>query len=358
MIVGTNERVTMDLSEANPTGITYRQMFDDPDAMLRRQLEHQNWVRHNVPQDAEMGLTSAGWNVGVVRYNVYEAAWFGCEVVFDDGQVPDTTPCIATEADKKTFLEEGAPDPFDQPFMRKAWEDWRRLEALRKEGFEFLGRPLSAVYPPACGTDGPVTVACNVRGASEFLLDLYEDPSFADDLLDLITDATIARIRAIRREVGQPEAVPGFGFADDSCQLLSLETYSERVLPRHRRLVAELGDGTPGGIHLCGNAVHLLPTIAEKLNVRSFDTGFPIDLGALRAALGPGAEILGGPSVPMLRSAAPEEVRCETRGILASGVMEGGRFILREGNNLAPGTPLENLQAMYDTVREFGRYAA
>jgi uroporphyrinogen-III decarboxylase len=36
--------------------------------------------------------------------------------------------------------------------------------------------------------------------------------------------------------------------------------------------------------------------------------------------------------------------------------MEGGRFVLREGNNLAPGIPLENLWAMYDTVKEYGVY--
>jgi uroporphyrinogen-III decarboxylase len=42
------------------------------------------------------------------------------------------------------------------------------------------------------------------------------------------------------------------------------------------------------------------------------------------------------------------------RRILQSGVLEGGRFLLREGNNLAPGTPLENTEAMYYAGREFG----
>jgi hypothetical protein len=36
--------------------------------------------------------------------------------------------------------------------------------------------------------------------------------------------------------------------------------------------------------------------------------------------------------------------------------MEGGRFILREANDLAPGTPLDNLAAMYHTARIHGRY--
>jgi uroporphyrinogen-III decarboxylase len=49
-------------------------------------------------------------------------------------------------------------------------------------------------------------------------------------------------------------------------------------------------------------------------------------------------------------------VREETIRILQSGVMEGGKFILREGNNLAPSTPLENLWTMYDTGKEYGQY--
>ena len=34
-----------------------------------------------------------------------------------------------------------------------------------------------------------------------------------------------------------------------------------------------------------------------------------------------------------------------------SGTVNGGRFLLREGNNLAPGTPGANLEAMYETAR-------
>ncbi|HQI75774.1 MAG TPA: uroporphyrinogen decarboxylase family protein, partial [Candidatus Latescibacteria bacterium] len=50
-------------------------------------------------------------------------------------------------------------------------------------------------------------------------------------------------------------------------------------------------------------------------------------------------------------------VRAEVKRILGSGIMEGGRFVLREGNNLAPGVPMENLRAMWDAVHEFGTYA-
>jgi uroporphyrinogen-III decarboxylase len=59
--------------------------------------------------------------------------------------------------------------------------------------------------------------------------------------------------------------------------------------------------------------------------------------------------------VEFLRTETPERVREEVRRILQSGVLEGGRFTLREGNNLAPHTPLDNLAAMYEAGREYGR---
>lgn len=44
----------------------------------------------------------------------------------------------------------------------------------------------------------------------------------------------------------------------------------------------------------------------------------------------------------------------DTLPILAAGVLEGGPFFLREGNNLAPHTPFENLEAMCQTARRVG----
>jgi uroporphyrinogen-III decarboxylase len=145
-------------------------------------------------------------------------------------------------------------------------------------------------------------------------------------------------------------------FADDSIQLISTEMYEDLVFPFHKRLVDTFSEGGPNGIHLCGDATRHFPFLRDHLNMQSFDTGFPVDFTWLRETLGPDVEIQGGPSAPFLVEASPGEVSEEVRRILASGIMKGGRFVLREGNNLAPGTPLENLWAMYDTVREWGTY--
>ncbi len=53
---------------------------------------------------------------------------------------------------------------------------------------------------------------------------------------------------------------------------------------------------------------------------------------------------------------APEGIRAEVKRIRNPGIMEGGRFVLREGNNLAPRTPVENVEAMYEAGKSFGIY--
>ncbi|NUP99973.1 MAG: hypothetical protein HUU35_08975 [Armatimonadetes bacterium] len=355
IIFGINPRYTMNRPEANPEGIGFTEYCADPAKMLRRQLEHQHWIRHHLPQDTEMGLPAKGWHVSVDFQNTYEAVWFGCPLRFHDHQVPDTTP-ILDDDHKRMLFDQGIPDPFSGGLMSQVWEYYDYFQSQIKAGYEFTGRPLLSAGVPGLGTDGPVTVACNIRGATEFFTDLLAEPDYAAELLSFITEATITRIRAYREHFGHPAKNQGYGFADDSIQLLSPAQYREHILPHHRRLVEAFSEGGPNSIHLCGDATRHFKTLRDELNIQSFDTGFPVDFAALRAELGPDVQIQGGPSVPFLCTHGPAGVRQEVKRILESGVLEGRRFVLREGNNLAPEVPLANAVALYEAGREFGRY--
>lgn len=108
--------------------------------------------------------------------------------------------------------------------------------------------------------------------------------------------------------------------------------------------------------HLCGDATRHFRTIRDAVGVGSFDTGFPVDFGWLRRELGPEVMISGGPHVGLLRHGTPEACYREAERILASGVREGGKFILQEGNNLPPLCPMENLQAVYLACLEHGSF--
>jgi uroporphyrinogen-III decarboxylase len=354
MILGISAQSTLMNLAANPQGFTYRRYMEDPEAMLGHQLARAYWIRHEPPQDAEMGMPER-WSLYPDGQNIYEAGWFGAHVVIAEDGPPYAETALSEET-KWEVIERGIPDP-----LGGYWAQWSldRYEYFRKridEGLEFHGKPVVADPPCGLGTDGPFTVAYQIRGATELCTDIYADPEYFHALMNLVTEGAITRIKAMRRFVGQPEESRSWGFADDAILMLSIPTYREHVLPYHKRLCDEFGADGPNGIHLCGDTTHLFRTIRDELKVNSFDTGFPVDFGWLRGELGPEVTINGGPSTSLLRYGTPAEVDAEVRRILGTGVCEGGKFILREGNNVAPRTPLENLEAMYRACLAYGAY--
>ena len=72
--------------------------------------------------------------------------------------------------------------------------------------------------------------------------------------------------------------------------------------------------------------------------------------------LGPAVQIQGGPTAALLLSGSREEVAGETVRIIRAVKDVTRRFVLRDANNVSPGTPLENIRVMYDKVREEGVY--
>ena len=353
VILGINARYYMPLPEVNPQSIDFQHYTNDPAVMLDIQMRCDRYKRMHIPADHEMGLPEAGWAVHVDFQNYYEAAWFGCGVLFIDGNVPDTRPLLTADSRHRLF-DAGLPDP-ESGIMSQALAYYETMTALAKT-VTLDGLP-PVVGLPGCttGTDGPFTMACELRGATEMCLELYEDPTYACQLLDYITDATIQRIRHWRAAFGLPETF-SYGFADDSIALLSVPQYEQFILPRHRRLIDAFSDGSHSSIHLCGNAGHLFSTLKEKLDIYSFDTGFPLAHGAIVQQLGPDVRINGGPHVDLLRLGTPEAVAQETQRIIGAVTPHTRWFVMREANNLAPGTPLANLQAMYDTVCTYGQY--
>ena len=354
VILGINPRILLLNPELNRERVTFADYSQDPDLMAETQLQSQSYVRHNMLQDAEMGPPANGWGVGVDFQNTYEAAWFGAGIEYRDGQVPDTRPFL-TDDNKRTLFDRGLPDPFKDSVMATNWRFYEHMTA-NKDRYVHDGQPVTSVGLCGLGTDGPMTAAANLRGATEICLDMYEDPGYVRELLRFITEATIRRIKAFREALGHEMKPQSWGFADDSIELLSVDMYREFVLPYHKMLLGELAGDGPHSVHLCGSVDHLMPALKEELNLNAWDAGFPIEYGRMRKELGPDFQIATGPTVATLLHGTPEQVKSEARRILESGIAEGGRFILREANNLSPCTPVENVAAMYEAAKEYGRY--
>lgn len=353
--LGSNPRVVLLNKDWNTEGYTFEQGAKDPRIHLLIALRHCQYLREVLNQftDEPTGLPEI-WEVGMNVYNVYEAAIFGAPLDYLPNQVPDTKVCLH-EDNKLEIFKQDISRPLDNPYIKDRLAFWGEMEKIAKEML-FEGRPVRLQPWALAGTDGPVTVAMNLRGP-DFMEDLMLDPDYADRLMRFIMQAAINRRAAFEAYWGD-RIGRGNGMADDSIAMLSTQMYKEQVLPIHRMYYESGTRKCPRGMHLCGNATRHFPTIHQELGVTSFDTGFPVDFGELRKQLGDDVEIVGGVEVALLMNGTANEVYERSREILQSGVMRGGRFVMREGNNLPPNVPLDNLAAMYQATQDYGRYDA
>jgi len=354
---GVNPRIILLNPALNPEGYTYRQYFTEPRVTLIVQSRFQEYAATvlNRTCDSDTTLPEA-WNFSADNQNIYDGAYFGGTVVFDEGQVPSVVSAFAFD-DLDAFLAHDFTRPLENPWLKARLEFHARL-VREAESFTYLGRK-GKVAPFGLGFDGPVTAVATLFGADGMAI-LAAEPVKARRLMEKIVDDVLVRNRALAdRNDGWKKGDWGWA-ADDSIQLISADMYRSLVLPVHARWYDAIATGSAAdgrrSIHLCGDATRHFPILHKELGVTRFDTGFPVDFGALRQALGPDVEIAGGPPVMVLREGTPDTCAREARRILESGIMRGGRFILREGNNLPPCVPLANLQAVYTACQEYGRY--
>lgn len=352
----TNPRMLLLDPAYNTRGIPYDRYMREPDLMARVILEWHYWVRHFLPGDHEHGLPGA-WPLHVDFENLYDVAWLGCPVHYREGQVPDTTP-ILRDDNKRMLFDRGLPDPFAGEWPERLLAIRSVWEARRQHGWTWKDVPLGDVLPPCfCNTDGIFTAAVGLRGATECCMDLLEDPDYAHELLGYLYEALRNRMRAWRVRFGVPVPCDDFWLADDAVLMLSPEQYAEFVLPWHQKLYDEFATHTHRAMHLCGDAQRHFKTIQTACGVEWFDTGFPIDFAKLREDLGAATVIQGGPRVSFFLTDDPAPVVEETRRIAATGVLEGGRFIFQEGNNLPPCARLPVCEAFYEAARTVGNLA-
>lgn len=357
MLLGVNPRVILLNRNNNPDGITYRQYFRDPEVMIKVYLEYLYYMRHSLYADHEMGLPKDGWEIYVDKQNVYEAGWLGAPIVYPDNSVPYCEPFL-NDDNKGMLFKKGIPGLFDN-FEARSLEIYEAMLIMQKNGYTFKGLPIKKVNYGSIGTDGPMTVACMIRGAENFCVDLIEDPVYASELLDFLTEAALFRIKGLKKYFGFDVINDSVGYADDSIALLSCEMYQEKIFPFHKKLYSSLVhdfEKSRNSIHLCGDATRHFKFLRDKLNVVTFDTGFPVNFGKLTKELGSEITIKGGVKVEALMHNTPEEIEKETKRIIDEVKPNTKKFVFREANNLSPNTPIENVYAMYQAVCKFGRY--
>ena len=352
-----NPRIILLDPALNPAGWGFSDYYRDPSVTLQVQARFQEYLATTLSRTCDFqSQLPAAWNFRVDCQNIYDAAYFGATPQFEPGQVPATTPPYTMEQ-VDDFLARDFSQPLANPWIKERLQFHAAL-VREAETFVYQGRS-GKVAPLLFGFYGPLTEATDLFGTDLFLF-LAAEPEKSRQLLQTIAQACLTRNQALACLFNQPVRPESAYLADDSIQLISTAMYEELVMPVHAFWYDQSSTSTVANrrrsIHLCGDTTRHFPLIAQRLGVSAFDTGFPVDHGALRQALGPAVEISGGPRVAVLERGTPAACAAATREILCSGIKTGRRFILQEANNLPPRVPLVNLESVYETCLEYGGY--
>lgn len=259
-----------------------------------------------------------------------ETAGFGGGIVFHENAVPECVrPPLAEDQDLGLLP---VPDPLEAPRMRDRIDGVRLMRERTGEQYSVLG-----------WVEGPAAEAADLRGVSEFLMDMMEEPEWCAGLMDRCTDAGIGFARA-QIEAGADT----IGIGDAICSQISPDLYEEMVLPRQRRLCAAIKEA--GGrirLHICGQTRHLWDGY-RQLPLDLVDVDHLVDMAEIRAVLGPEPVLVGNldPTAD-LRYGDPARIRA---GLVAARAAAGPRWMASAGCEIPSGTPVENLRALCEPM--------
>ncbi len=287
--------------------------------------DHRVLVRANFECAAAFGFDQ----VSCISDPYRETQGFGARIEY----VPDGVPrATAPLAEERSLERLPRPDPWTAERMRDRLEACRLFRERNEGRYSILG-----------WVEGPAAEAADLRGTTNFVFDLMDDPAYAAELMDRCLEAALGFVTA-QLESGADTV----GIGDAIASQLSPDLYESLVQPRERRLVLAIqAAGGRVGLHICGNIAHLLPGIAD-LGVDILDVDHMVDLGAVRRAVGSRVVLAGNldPAEAVLRG-TPASIREGVRRCLEAA---GAPFMVTAGCEVPAGTPLVNLRALCEPV--------
>lgn len=199
------------------------------------------------------------------------------------------------------------------------------------------------------GFFGPFTIAAQLLGVDNFMIELYEDEDgYVDQLLDFSNEICIAYMEDLIANgldlVTIPEPVA-------SGDLISPDMFDEFVLPIDLKMMDRLKEKCPTSlVHICGKTDHLVSKIAANgfslFSIDSIDMIKAQEDSAKRTAL------FGNLSPARILADKSADEVYEISKKLCEAMKPYGGFILAPGCDLAPTIPFENLRAMAKAASE------
>ncbi|HVO70475.1 MAG TPA: uroporphyrinogen decarboxylase family protein [Aggregatilineaceae bacterium] len=241
------------------------------------------------------------------------------------------------------------------PWPNPAWMDASLIlaEALRYAGhYAMLGGDWSPFWHDAI----------DLLGMENLMLAMYDNPPIIDAVLEHLVDFYAGVSRRIFEAAADVIDIFFIGndFGSQNGPLLGDRQFRRFIVPHLSRLI-DLGHSYRLKVlmHCCGGFAPLIPAMIDagldglqalQPNCRGMNPA------RLKAEFGSSITLMGAINSQLIIEGTPDLVRGETRRIL--DIMKpGGGYVASPSHDYVLGeTPVQNLLAVYEAAREYGRY--
>lgn len=263
-----------------------------------------------------------------------EAEGFGSVLEFSPEKLPTVKKYAISDISEVSQLK---------PLKTK---DVRRMSDL-VEATAYAQTLDTDIYPMTLAV-GPATVAGNVRGIEDLLVDLYDDEDACRELFDMTTETALDFIKELS-SIGAKYIY----VADPVASLLSPDQYREYILPLHTKIFSEMARlGIGSRLHMCGNTERILP-YSSQCGAKIIDIDHAVDFAkALEAACG--RCVLNGNIDPVADVFSCDAAHTKTAILAAADSVSRARAMFMPGCELPTKTPLENVKAISEALDEIG----
>ena len=245
-------------------------------------------------------------------------------------------------------------DVHDYPWPDPAWMDVTQIKSQAQacDGrYAILGGDWSPFWHDAI----------DLLGMENMYMKMYDEPELVDAVMRHLVDYYAAVSGRIFDAAG--DVIDIFFFGNDlgsqTGPLLGPELFERFVLPHLRRLI-DLGHcyRLRVQLHCCGGFAPLIPSLIEAGldGLHAIQPScYGMDLSQLKATFGDRILLNGAiDSHHVLIEATTETVRMKTRQVLDIMAPGGGYVAGASHDTILEETPVENVLAMFEAIREYG----
>lgn len=262
-----------------------------------------------------------------------EAEAFGSPVHYSEDEVPTVTAALVHDEDEAEALQ--VPEV-------GAGRTGECVKGIREVTEMITDRPVLA------GIIGPFSLAGRILDMTEIMILCYEEPEMVETVLGKATEFLIKYAKAFK-EAG----ANGIAIAEPAAGLLSPGLIREFSTPYVKQIRESVQDDEFMVLyHNCGSVVPLLDNINE-IGAGGYSIGNAVDIEDTLKVLPADSVVIGNiDPAGVFRNGTPDTVRAETKALLER-CRKYPNFVIASGCDIPPMTPLENIQAFFDTVKEF-----